>query len=176
MPNIEDQISKSETRNSKLRVLPILLMLAFILVSCESTLMKQQDAEIQRLRQEIARQRREIEQIKLAKLKVEQKRQDCNLAFRDFEKAQVAATRDQAIAIYRKGLELCPDDDVARYELGKIFMAVGRRAEAQEEFEAALRINPDFKSARLELKALQGEKIKTLFYLFYISSIFNLIK
>ncbi len=120
--------------------------------------MKQQDAEIQRLRQEIARQRREIEQIKLAKLKVEQKRQDCNLAFRDFEKAQVAATRDQAIAIYRKGLELCPDDDVARYELGKIFMAVGRRAEAQEEFEAALRINPDFKSARLELKALQGEK------------------
>jgi tetratricopeptide (TPR) repeat protein len=108
--------------------------------------MQQQDAEIQRLKQEIARQRREIEQIKLAKFKVEQKRQDCNLAFRDFEKAQEAANRDQSIALYRKGL----------YELGKILMAVGRRAEAQEEFEAALRINPDFKSARRELKALEA--------------------
>ncbi len=114
--------------------------------------MQQQDAEIQRLKQEIARQRREIEQIKLAKLKMEQKRQDCNLAFRDFEKAQEAANRDQAISLYRKGLRLCPDDDVARYELGKILIAVGRRTEAQEEFEAALRINPDFKSARRELK------------------------
>ncbi len=118
--------------------------------------MQQQDAEIQRLKQEIARQRREIEQINLAKLKMEQKRQDCNLAFRDFESAQEAATRDQAIALYRKGLRLCPDDDVARYELGKILIAVGRRTEAQEEFEAALRINPDFKFARRELKALQA--------------------
>ena len=117
--------------------------------------MQQQDAEIQRLKQEIARQRREIEQIKLAKLKMEQKRQDCNLAFRDFEKGQEAENRVQAIALYRKGLRLCPDDDVARYELGKILIAVGRRAEAQEEFEAALRINPDFKSARRELKALE---------------------
>ncbi len=119
--------------------------------------MQQQDAEIQRLKQEITRQRREIEQINLAKLKMEQKRQDCNLAFRDFESAQEAATRDQAIALYRKGLRLCPDDDVARYELGKILIAVGQRAEAQEEFEAALRINPDFKTARRELENLQRE-------------------
>ena len=156
MPNLEDQIPKSETRNSKLRVFLLLLLLVFILVSCETKLMQQQDAEIQRLKQEIARQRREIEQIKLAKLKVEQKRQDCNLAFRDFEKAHEAPNRDQSIALYRKGLKICPDDDVARYELGKILMAVGRRMEAQEEFEAALRINPDFKSVRRELKALQA--------------------
>ena len=155
MPKPDKQISNFEFRISKFSV-PLLLLFAFILVSCESKLMQQQDAEIQRLRQEIARQRREIEQIKLAKLKMEQKRQDCNLAFRDFEKAQEAANRDQAIAVYRKGLRLCPDDDVARYELGKILIAVGRRAEAQEEFEAALRINPDFKSARRELKALEA--------------------
>ncbi len=155
MPKPDKQISNFEFRISKFSV-PLLLLFAFILVSCESKLMQQQDAEIQRLRQEIARQRREIEQIKLAKLKMEQKRQDCNLAFRDFEKAQEAANRDQAIALYRKGLRLCPDDDVARYELGKILIAIGRRAEAQEEFEAALRINPDFKSARRELKALEA--------------------
>ena len=155
MPKPDKQISNFEFRISKFSV-PLLLLFAFILVSCESKLMQQQDAEIQRLWQEIARQRQEIEQIKLAKLKMEQKRQDCNLAFRDFEKAQEAANRDQAIALYRKGLRLCPDDDVARYELGKILIAVGRRAEAQEEFEAALRINPDFKSARRELKALEA--------------------
>jgi len=155
MHKLDNHFSNFKFRISKFP-LPLLLFLAFLLVSCETKLMQQQDAEIQRLKQEIVRQRREIEQIKLAKLKVEQKRQDCNLAFRDFEKAQEAANRDQSIALYRKGLELCPDDDVARYELGKIFMAVGRRAEAQEEFEAALRINPDFKSARRELKDLQA--------------------
>jgi len=156
MPKPDKQISNFEFRISNFSV-PLLLLLAFILVSCESKLMQQQDAEIQGLRQEIARQRQEIEQIKLAKLKMEQKRQDCNLAFRDFEKAQEAANRDQAIALYRKGLRLCPDDDVARYELGKILIAVGRRAEAQEEFEAALRINPDFKTVRRELENLQRE-------------------
>jgi len=156
MHNSNKPNSDLEIRNSNFRPLLAFLLLVFILVSCESKLMQQQDAEIQRLKQEIARQRREIEQIKLAKLKMEQKRQDCNLAFRDFEKAQEAEDRDQAIALYRKGLRLCPDDDVARYELGKILIAVGRRAEAQEEFEAALRINPDFKSARRELKALEA--------------------
>ncbi len=156
MPNLNKPNSNLEIRISNFRPLLAFLLLAFILVSCESRLMQQQDAQIQRLKQEIARQRREIEQIKLAKLKMEQKRQDCNLAFRDFEKALEAANRDQAITLYRKGLRLCPDDDVARYELGKILIAVGRRAEAQEEFEAALRINPDFKSARRELKALQA--------------------
>jgi len=119
--------------------------------------MRQQDAEIQRLKQEIARQRQEIDQIKLAKLKMAQKRQECNQAFRDIEKAQKAETPDQAIALYRKGLRLCPDDDVARYELGKILAKVGRRMEAKEEFEAALRINPDFKTARRELENLQRE-------------------
>ncbi len=69
----------------------------------------------------------------------------------------MAANRDHAIALYRKGLRLCPDDDVARYELGKILIAVGLRAEAQEEFEAALRINPDFKTVRRELENLQRE-------------------
>ncbi len=150
----DKQISNFEFRISNFWV-PLLLLLAFILVSCETRLMQQQDAEIQRLKQVITRQRQEIEQIKLAKLKVEQKRQDCNLAFRNFEKAQETPNRDQSIALYRKGLKLCPDDDVARYELGKILMAAGRRAEAQEEFEAALRINPDFKSARRELKSLE---------------------
>ena len=119
--------------------------------------MIQQEAEIKRLRQQIVRQRQEIEEIKLAKQRLEQRRQDCNLAFRDFERAQVAQTRDQAIFLYQKGLRLCPDDDVARYELGKIFLAAGRREEAKEEFEAALRVNPDFKSARRELKALQDQ-------------------
>ncbi len=67
----------------------------------------------------------------------------------------MAANRDQAIALYRKGLSLCPDDGVARYKLRKIFLTVGQHAKAKQEFEAALRINPDFESAGRELKALQ---------------------
>ncbi len=107
---------------------------------------------------EIARQRAEIEELKLSRIKADQKRQDCNRAIRDFEKAQKVKDPDQAIALYREGLRLCPNDDVAHYELGKILVVVGQIKEAEEEFEIALGINPDFESARRELKALQEKK------------------
>jgi hypothetical protein len=37
-------------------------------------------------------------------------------------------------------------------------VVVGQIKEAEEEFEIALGINPDFESARRELKALQEKK------------------
>jgi tetratricopeptide (TPR) repeat protein len=52
-------------------------------------------------------------------------------------------------------LALCPDDDVAHYELGKILAANGRNTEAQVELEAALKINPDFIEAKNQLEALK---------------------
>jgi tetratricopeptide (TPR) repeat protein len=44
---------------------------------------------------------------------------------------------------------------VAHYELGNILAGMGRRDEAREEFEAALKINPNFKGARQELEKLK---------------------
>ncbi len=104
--------------------------------------------------EEIARQRREIEELTAARQREERKRRDCNRAFQHFEQAQQAREPGTAAALYRQGLALCPDDDVAHYELGKILKTMGRSQEAQQEFEAALKINPNFHDAKRQLEAI----------------------
>jgi tetratricopeptide (TPR) repeat protein len=48
-----------------------------------------------------------------------------------------------------------PDDDVAHYELGKVMVERGSYAEAEKEFEAALKINPDFVDAKKQLDTVR---------------------
>ncbi|MFQ5850091.1 MAG: tetratricopeptide repeat protein [Candidatus Binatia bacterium] len=158
MPSLEKRNSNFEIGIWNFPYSILLFPLVLFLFSCESELIRKQEEEIRRQQREITRQRQEIEELRLAKLKMEQKRQDCNRAFRDFEKAQKVKDPDRAIGLYREGLKLCPDDDVAHYELGKILIGIGRSEEAEEEFETALRINPDFQAARQELNALQKRK------------------
>jgi tetratricopeptide (TPR) repeat protein len=90
----------------------------------------------------------------------QEKQRACRAAFRSFEQAQAANNSREAESFYREGLALCPSDDVAHYELGRILADLGRRDEARREFEAALNINPQFSGAREELDKLtrlQGE-------------------
>jgi tetratricopeptide (TPR) repeat protein len=138
------------------RLFITLFPVLFLLTSCETDLIQRQEQQLRKLRAEIKRQRDEIEDLRLSKLKMEQKRQNCNRAFRDFEMAQSRKGNEEAIALYRKGLRLCPDDDVAHYELGKLLAGGGRAKEAQTEFESAVKINPDFQAPRRELEILRG--------------------
>lgn len=138
------------------RLLPVVYCLIVLFISsCESELIRQQEEQIRRQQEEIARERQEIEAIMAARQKEEQKRQDCNRAFRDFEKAQAAKEPPEAVTLYRQGLKLCPDDDVAHYELGKILQGMRQTQDAQREFEAALRINPNFRDAKRQLETIQ---------------------
>jgi tetratricopeptide (TPR) repeat protein len=124
-------------------------------LSCNSELLEKQAEQIKQQETEIAAQRQEIETLRAA----QKTQQDCNRAFRDFfEKAQAIGDRDKAIALYREGLALCPDDDIAHFELGKTLAAAGRSGEARQEFEAALRINPGFIEAKNQLEALQKNR------------------
>jgi tetratricopeptide (TPR) repeat protein len=135
----------------------LFLILAFLGSSCKGELIRQQAEQIERQQQEIARQTQEIEALKSARQKEEQKRRDCNRAFRDyFEKAQASQVSEEAVSLYRDGLELCPDDDVAHYELGKMMLRLGQAGEAQEEFEKALALNPDLERAKRELKSMKS--------------------
>jgi len=138
-----------------LSVVGVFLAVTLTLPGCNSELLEKQAEQIKQQQEEIAAQRQEIEALRAGQKIQDQKQQSCNRAFRDyFEKAQVLTDRDKAIALYREGLALCPDDDVAHYELGKILAVNGRNTEAQVEFEAALKINPDFIEAKSELNAL----------------------
>ena len=126
-----------------------------LFAGCSSEVLEKQAAQMKQQEEEIAAQRREIEALKAGQKIQDRKQQDCNRAFREFfEKAQATDNRERAIALYRDGLALCPDDDIAHYELGKTLALAGRSAEARQEFEAALKINPGFTEAKHELEAI----------------------
>jgi tetratricopeptide (TPR) repeat protein len=137
----------------------IVLVCATLLTACMSEVLDRQAEQIRQQNEEIARQRKDIEALAAGQQIQDQKQQDCSRAFRDyFDKAQLSTNRDEAISLYRKGLELCSDDDVAHYEFGRALADAGRRGEAEQEFEAALKINPGFAEARRQLDALRNNR------------------
>jgi tetratricopeptide (TPR) repeat protein len=137
----------------------LLTMIALIfLAACETKLMREQAEQLRQQEQELARQRQELEALKLTQQQETEKREACNRAFGDFEQAQATKDSGAAVALFRKGLALCPDDDVAHYELGKVLLASGNENEARSEFAAALKINPNFTAARAALEGLPGNK------------------
>lgn len=128
--------------------------LSFFIFSCSSETLRRQEETIQEQQAEIERQRKELAELEAAIKREGQKRQDCNRAFRHFEQGQTAPDPSQAVELYQKGLDLCPDDDVAHYELGKILAGMGRKEEAAGEFETALKLNPNFQEAREQLRTM----------------------
>ncbi|MBI1996206.1 MAG: tetratricopeptide repeat protein [Deltaproteobacteria bacterium] len=147
-----------ENRSTLSGVAALLLALMF-LSSCLTAELEKQAEQIKQQDEEIARQRKEIEAIKAGQKAQEQKQRDCNRAFREyFDKAQTSADRERAVTLYRSGLALCPDDEIAHYELGKMLAERGRYAEAEKEFEATLKINPGFIEAKRELEAVRKSK------------------
>jgi|GraSoiStandDraft_39_1057311.scaffolds.fasta_scaffold396463_2 tetratricopeptide (TPR) repeat protein len=132
------------------------LFVSCLLAGCNSEILEKQTEQLRRQEIELARQRKEINDLLAGQKIQDQKSRDCNRAFREyFEKAQTSSDREQAIALYREGLDICPDDDVAHYELGKVMVERGLYAEAEKEFEAALRINPDFVDAKKQLDTVR---------------------
>jgi tetratricopeptide (TPR) repeat protein len=145
---------KSKVKPDIPKALARLLVAVALLSACQSEILQKQAEQIKQQEEELASQRKELEALKLAQQQETEKRQSCNRAFRDFEKAQATKDPEQAIALYRQGVKLCPDDDVARFELGKLLSERGRKEEARKELEAALKINPDFTAAKRLLEEL----------------------
>jgi tetratricopeptide (TPR) repeat protein len=132
------------------------LLVSCLLAGCSSEVLEKQAEQLRRQEIEIARQRKEINDLLAGQKVQDQKSRDCNRAFREyFEKAQTSSDPAQAIFLYREGLVICPDDDVAHYELGKVMVERGLYAEAEKEFEAALKINPDFVDAKRQLDTVR---------------------
>jgi tetratricopeptide (TPR) repeat protein len=136
-----------------------LFLAACLIAGCKSEILEKQAEQLRQQEMEIARQRKEIDDLSVGQKVQEQKARECNLAFREyFEKAQMSGDREQTIAFYQKGIAICPDDDVAHYELGKAFAEQGSYAEAEKEFEAALKINPNFADAKKQLDAVRKNR------------------
>lgn len=121
----------------------------------DNTRLEQQKAEIERLRQETAQLRAEADSLQNQREKEEKERVACNQAFSSFDAARKATNDEEAISRYREGLNLCPSDEVAHNELGEVYSRVGRPANARAEFEAALKLNPNFARAQKNLDTLR---------------------
>jgi tetratricopeptide (TPR) repeat protein len=135
------------------------LGLCVFLASCslfDTTVLEQQRAEIERLRQEAEQLRRETEALQKQQAQQQQQNEACNRAFNDFDAARTATDDATAIAYYQAGLAICPSDDVAHYELGEVYMRLGRTDAAQTAFEQAVGINPNFSRAQRRLEELGG--------------------
>ena len=135
------------------------LVLFLGVVACNSEIIERQAAQIREQEEEIARQRKELDALASGQQVQDQKQKDCTRAFREyFDKAQTSSDRNQIISLYRDGLAICPDDDVGHYELGRALADAGRRDEAEKEFAAARKINPDFADARRQLEAIRANR------------------
>jgi tetratricopeptide (TPR) repeat protein len=137
----------------------LLLLAVGMLWGCLGEALEKQAEQIRQQEAEIARQRKELEALAAGQRQQDEKQKDCSRAFREyFDKAQSSTNRDEAISLYRQGLAICPEDDVAHYELGQALADAGRTEEAARSFEAALKINPAFAEARRRLDALSKSR------------------
>ena len=139
--------------------LALSLGLCVFLASCslfDTTVLEQQRAEIDRLRQEAEQLRRETEALQQQHARQQQQTEACNRAFSDFDAARKATDDATAIAYYQAGLAICPSDDVAHYELGEVYLRIGQTDAAQAAFEQAVGINPNFSRAQRRLEELRG--------------------
>jgi tetratricopeptide (TPR) repeat protein len=141
------------------RLFASVILVATSSLACLNEALERQAEQIKQQEMEIARQRKELEALAAGQKIQDQKQRDCVRAFREyFDKAQLSTNRDEAISLYRKGLEICPDDDVGHYELGRALAGSGQPVEAEKAFEAALKINPDFTDARRQLEAIRKNR------------------
>jgi len=117
------------------------------------------DTQLKEQSAEIEQQRKELEALRAGRPISDPKNQECERAFREhFDRARLSTNRDEAIGLYRKGLGICPNDEVARFELGRALVDAGRYGEAEREFEVALKINPGFIDAKNQLEAVRNRR------------------
>jgi len=137
---------------------PLIASCFLLLSSCslfDNSQLEQQRADLARLKEESEKLRQETEALRQQGQKENKEREACNRAFYAFEAAKKASDSESALNSYKEGLSLCPNDDVAHNELGELYLRMGRKAEAASEFQAALRINPNFSRAQKNLDAVQ---------------------
>jgi len=121
----------------------------------DNSKLEQQKVEIERLKQETAQLKAEADSLQNQREREEKERVACNQSFSSFDAARKARSDEDAISRYREGLGLCPSDEVAHNELGEIYARAGRTADACAEFEAALKLNPNFARAQKNLDTLR---------------------
>jgi tetratricopeptide (TPR) repeat protein len=83
---------------------------------------------------------------------------ECDRAYEDFELARKAKNFEDSIFYYRRGLRLCPNDEIAHNELGEVYLGIRQYEDATNEFRRALEINPESSQARRNLESAKNRR------------------
>lgn len=83
--------------------------------------------------------------------------QACRQARPIFVRAKDADDSDRKIALYQRGLRMCPQSPRAHAELADVYTDLGDTREAIEEYRETLRYDSDYPGARERLSELQGQ-------------------
>jgi Flp pilus assembly protein TadD len=93
----------------------------------------------------------------LEKVEANVKREKANAVFKEAYDAAAKGRHAAAEQLYRKVIEINPQNADAHSNLGVSLQNQGRLAEAKTAFEQALKINPQSKNARSNIESLEGK-------------------
>ena len=80
---------------------------------------------------------------------------DCIKAEQEVIKSEARPDISDKLFHYRRALRLCPEKAELHNGLGELYLSLNRVADAQFEFEEALRLNPRLSQAKQNLKRAQ---------------------
>lgn len=80
----------------------------------------------------------------------------CQEAQTEVQKATHLNDIPEQLLHYRRALRLCPEKASLHNGLGEIYVALQRTEDAQFEFQEALRLDPNYRPARLNLESLKS--------------------
>jgi tetratricopeptide (TPR) repeat protein len=85
---------------------------------------------------------------------------ECKEALAERDLALDAPENSDKLFHLRRALRLCPNNAALHHELGKVYVAMERRDDAESEFKRALTVDPSFSAAKNELSAILKEEIQ----------------
>jgi uncharacterized protein YcfJ len=85
---------------------------------------------------------------------------ECKEALAERDLAIDAPENSDKLFHLRRALRLCPNNAALHHEMGKIYLAMERREDAESEFKQALSIDPSLSAAKNELSSLLKEEVQ----------------
>jgi tetratricopeptide (TPR) repeat protein len=78
----------------------------------------------------------------------------CGEAEKEAQSASTSSEQSDKLFHLRRALRLCPENASFHHELGKVYLGLNRKADAEYEFKQALAADPTFRPAKTSLEAL----------------------
>ena len=85
---------------------------------------------------------------------------ECKEALAERDLAVDAPENSDKLFHLRRALRLCPNNAALHHELGKVYLAMDRREDAESEFKQAIKADPSLSAAKNELSSLLKEEVQ----------------